>query len=81
MSSMNERYLAYLRSATWRRKRAAALKRAGFRCQVCNGSKRLDVHHRTYARFGRERASDLIVLCRTCHDIFHKHRRLVRTGK
>ena len=71
MSSMNERYLTYLRSATWRRKRAAALKRAGFRCQVCNGSKRLDVHHRTYARLGNELVDDLEVLCRDCHNERH----------
>ena len=31
----------------------------------------MDVHHRTYKRLGRERMSDLDVLCRAHHDIWH----------
>jgi DNA repair exonuclease SbcCD ATPase subunit len=73
---LSESYLAYLRSPEWQRRRLAALRRAGNRCQVCNSSKHLDVHHRTYERFRRELPGDLTVLCRACHDIFHEAKRL-----
>jgi 5-methylcytosine-specific restriction endonuclease McrA len=61
----------YLRSDHWQEVRKAALERAGRRCQVCNGDKQLDVHHRTYERKGREEPSDVTVLCRKCHETFH----------
>lgn len=61
----------YLRSEHWQLTRAAALARAENRCQVCNASSRLDVHHRTYERLGNEHPGDLTVLCRRCHDLFH----------
>ena len=49
------------------------LRGAGFRCQVCNSPKKpLDVHHRTYANFRHEQPGDLTVLCRRCHEFFHK---------
>ncbi len=64
-------YEAYLRSPEWQAKRVQALARALNRCQVCNVGTRLDVHHRTYERFGDEDLDDLTVLCRPCHEIFH----------
>lgn len=33
--------------------------------------KRLDVHHLTYERFGKELLADLQILCRKCHDEVH----------
>ena len=69
-------YNAYLKSKDWQRQRQAALSRAGRRCQVCNDYGLLDVHHRTYARLGCELAADLIVLCRSCHDLFHSNGKL-----
>lgn len=62
----------YLRSEHWLRTRREALARADRRCQVCNGQQSLDVHHRTYERLGAELPTDLTVLCRRCHDLFHK---------
>ena len=65
-------YPDYLLTREWRRRRSAALRRAGFRCQVCNAAGPiLDVHHRTYERRGAEDAGDLIVLCRLCHEKYH----------
>lgn len=44
-------------------------------CQVCGGEWTLrsgDLHHRTYARLGRERWVDLMPLCRhPCHSLLH----------
>ena len=62
---------AYLRSAKWKKKREQALERADHRCQVCNSPHELQVHHRTYEHWGNERLTDLTVLCRSCHCIFH----------
>lgn len=66
----------YLRSDHWRETRLRALEAAGNRCQVCNSDRRLDVHHRTYERLGREAPGDLTVLCRGCHELYHgsKHK-------
>lgn len=64
-------YRTYLDSDAWRDRRRHLLRRVGYRCQVCNGSGRLDVHHRTYVRLGHEHPEDLTVLCRTCHRLFH----------
>lgn len=71
----------YLKSEHWREQRLGALERAGDRCQVCNGTKRLDVHHRTYERLGNEAPMDLTVLCRGCHDLFHDSRTVKAPAK
>ena len=64
-------YRQYLRTPEWQRTRKAALKRAGYACQVCNRNRILHVHHRTYERRGYELARDLIVLCDECHALYH----------
>ncbi len=73
-----ERYEEYLQSDEWKEKRFIALCVAGNRCQVCNYHAGLQVHHRTYERLGFELASDLVVLCEACHEIFHKHGKIAR---
>jgi len=67
----NMTYSDYLQSQEWQETRSGALKRANYRCQLCNRSGRLNVHHRTYERRGREYASDLTVLCEECHAKHH----------
>ena len=68
------RYLRYLRSPAWAEQRRRAIARSGGRCTSCGVRARsLDVHHLTYKRFGRERASDLTTLCRPCHVRVHGH--------
>jgi hypothetical protein len=64
-------YAEYLKTDEWKAQRRSALVFARNRCQVCNGRKRLEVHHRTYERLGNEDPSDLTVLCSTCHKLFH----------
>jgi 5-methylcytosine-specific restriction endonuclease McrA len=70
-ATRKEKYREYLESPEWQKRRKQALDHAEHRCQVCNSSKRLDVHHRTYERVERERPRDLTVLCRRCHEMFH----------
>jgi 5-methylcytosine-specific restriction endonuclease McrA len=61
-------YWQYLRSDEWKARRRDARHRAGNQCQDCSVSNVvLHVHHLTYERLGQELASDLRVLCLTCH--------------
>jgi len=69
-------YAKYLKTPEWQAKRQKALRFAGFHCQVCNSSDRLEVHHRTYERRGHELLGDLVTLCNDCHMIFHANREL-----
>lgn len=69
-------YAEFLKTPEWEETRAAALERAGHRCQVCNGRDELQVHHRDYSNKPLENLADLTVLCDDCHGTFHKNRRL-----
>lgn len=64
-------YRAYRNSLHWRFRRARARALAGGRCQICASYHQLDTHHNNYERLGRERDSDLVVLCRECHERHH----------
>lgn len=67
-------YYKYLRSVAWRRKKFEALQSARYKCQICKKDRiqgTLDVHHRSYEHLGHELPSDLIVLCRCCHALYH----------
>ena len=72
--SITKRYAEYIETPGWAAKAQAAKQRAGQKCQLC-GAKRKDVqlhaHHNTYQRLGREKNTDLLVLCDPCHT---KHR-------
>ena len=65
-------YSKYLKSKAWDKKRKAVIKRADNRCMVCYSNGRLNVHHRTYERIFKEKLTDLIALCDSCHKLFHK---------
>jgi len=64
-------YPEYLKTEHWKEVSQRARKRANFKCQLCNSSGLLHVHHRTYENRGQENNSDLIVLCEKCHAKFH----------
>jgi hypothetical protein len=71
-------YAQYLETPYWRSVRRAVIERALFRCQLCYAEGELHVHHRTYDRRGAELASDVLVLCRECHDAFHDRRSVAK---
>lgn len=51
-------------------------KRAGGYCERCGDrTRRLEVHHLTYERFGRELLTDLQGLCEPCHKIADEERK------
>jgi len=69
--NLSKGYLEYIQSPKWKKKRLMALIHYGEKCDKCGANKRLDVHHLTYERFGKELLADLQILCRKCHDAVH----------
>ena len=73
-------YREYLLTPEWQERRKQQLRSAGYRCQVCNtNGTALNVHHRTYERRGCEYYKDLLVLCQSCHELFHSEGRLAES--
>ena len=62
-------YYEYLKSDEWKKLRKSVLRRDNELC-IC-GAKATEVHHKTYARVGNEPLSDLVSLCRNCHQNVH----------
>jgi 5-methylcytosine-specific restriction endonuclease McrA len=57
----------YVTTNAWKRRRNRALEKAGWKCQKCGRQMvALFVVHRTFARVGHERPSDLAVMCGDC---------------
>lgn len=66
-------YKAYLSTPEWRETRRIAIGMAEHRCERCyRRPARLEVHHLTYERRGREWPEDLQVLCGPCHRAEHR---------
>lgn len=66
------RYQDYIKSPEWFRKRREALVYYKYTCDLCGDRRRLQVHHKTYARLGMELMKDLQVLCVDCHKDVHE---------
>ena len=64
-----ETYKKYLDSPAWKMKRDDVIKRDGDQC-VCSAQATV-VHHKTYNNIGKEPLSDLVALCKECHDRVH----------
>lgn len=71
-------YQEYLQSPAWKFKRECVLAFWDHSCALCSSPERVEVHHRTYERLGRELLTDLIVLCEKCHE--EHHEKLGRSG-
>lgn len=61
----------YLKSDHWRELRGRKLK-ANPCCQTCGIDKNLDVHHMQYKNLYDVELSDLMTLCRPCHNKVHE---------
>lgn len=70
----NMPYSEFLKTPYWKAVAMQKKYRSGFKCQVCNSTELLNVHHRSYEHHGMEInfLEDLIVLCKNCHSTFHE---------
>lgn len=65
-------YREYLGSRTWKRVRAAALRRSRGHCMTCGSELGLEVHHNQYpSHWGHERRDMVVTLCHQCHRAVH----------
>ena len=65
-------YEKYKKSPAWTVKRDAVRQRDGGQC-IC-GAQATELHHKTYDNIGREPLSDLVMLCKGCHERVHQPR-------
>ncbi len=61
----------YYTTPAWYRRKDAVRHRAGGICEFCRHRRMTQLHHRTYANFGREPLSELMAVCRACHRAIH----------
>lgn len=66
-------YKEYLSTPEWKRFRQRAIKHYGRKCYLCAKKCNPDIHHNNRDRLGKEILSDVIPLCRSCHDIVTKY--------
>jgi len=75
-------YTQRLASPEWKLLKLTIIAKRGNKCERCNKSGHLDLHHKTYKNLGHEPETDLELLCRICHDEQHglilpsRHKRL-----
>jgi hypothetical protein len=72
------RYEAHIRSSRWNNMKRDMVRLRGNKCERCGCCRPLELHHKTYARLGRELTSDLEVLCKQCHESADRERDLQR---
>jgi 5-methylcytosine-specific restriction endonuclease McrA len=73
-------YWSYIQSDRWADKRNE-IKKIRKKCEKCGSRKNLQVHHVSYKRLGRERDSDLLLLCVFCHEEVHIEQEMERRKK
>ncbi len=71
-----ETYKQYLKTRHWKSIKQAVFESRVYECTKCGVGKNLHIHHLTYDRVGKERLSDLIYLCETCHSEVHSKYKL-----
>lgn len=68
-------YNTHLNSEAYRAKRLLVRKRAKNVCEWCFLNQGSECHHLTYVRFGDELLTDLLWVCKPCHQILDEKRR------
>jgi len=64
-------YADYLKTKHWQTTKRLALEHYGNICSVCGTDKKLNVHHVSYKNRGKEKLSDLMILCKKHHEGVH----------
>ena len=67
---MKERYY---RSDKWKLLKFKRMSIKGSNCELCNSTDNIELHHLTYERLTNEHLSDVILLCRNCHQKQHDY--------
>lgn len=65
-------YKEYLESDHWKETRQKRLSMPFCFCEVCGWGTHLNVHHNTYKNIGKEKMSDLTILCHNHHREVHE---------
>lgn len=68
-----DRYQQYLESDHWKQMRTGCFFRDGRRCLHCKSKQNLNAHHLRYRNLIDCYLSDVMTLCRRCHDAVHLH--------
>lgn len=68
-----EQYTDYIQSQKWQRQRNNRMAIDNNECKLCFSKAKLHVHHITYDNFGNEPMSELITVCKSCHEKIHGH--------
>jgi hypothetical protein len=63
-------YVKYINSAEWREKSRIWRMEEG-KCELCGSTDRLQCHHKHYRTLGKEKRSDIQVVCYKCHCKLH----------
>ena len=73
-------YKKYLGSREWKERRAEWMSRNDCDCYCCGKKwrKGFNLHHRTYERLGKEKDTDMVMVCLPCHDQIHELYRIVK---
>ena len=70
-TEMEAEYSTYRKSPAWEALREKVFERCDNKCELCEKSQATEVHHLTYERIGKEELSDLLGVCRPCHELIH----------
>jgi len=67
-----ETYREYLLTNHWKNIKQKVYLTSVYKCSKCGIKHGLQLHHKTYERVGKELLSDLVYLCRDCHNEIHQ---------
>lgn len=62
----------YLKTVWWEERRHRSLELACYKCEACDDTGALHVHHLSYHHLFGEPNEDLMCLCNRCHKIAHE---------
>lgn len=65
-------YREYLRSDHWIKFKHGYSRKYKNECYLCGDTQWLELHHVTYERLGKELQTDVVYLCRDCHELVHQ---------
>src|SRR5262245_15486055 len=72
ISKSSRRYLDYLQSPLWQRRRRQHLESVDYWCEICRKAKACQVHHWIYGPLdGNEPPEHLCAVCVSCHHRIH----------